>query len=54
MDKITVTARISNVIYHIEMDKKESYSEIIQEINSQFDAENLTIKILKIKHQTSH
>ena len=50
---ITVTAQIGICIYHIEMERKSSYSEMLTEVEDALEIENKPIKILKYVHQTN-
>ncbi len=50
---ITVTAQIGKCIYHIEMERKSSYSEILTEVENALEIKNKPIKILKYVHQTN-
>ena len=50
---ITVTAQIGKCIYHIEMDRKSSYSEMLTEVENALEIKNKPIKILKYVHQTN-
>lgn len=48
---ITVTAKIKNHTYHIEMDSKNTNDEIKLEIEEQFGMKNLPIDIIKISNK---
>ena len=50
---ITVTAQIGKCIYHIEMERKSSYSEILNEVENALEIKNKPIKILKYVYQTN-
>ena len=50
---ITVTAQIGRCIYHIEMERKSSYSEMLTEVENALEIKNKPIKILKYVHQTN-
>ena len=50
---ITVTAQIGKCIYHIEMERKSAYSEILTEVENALEIKNKPIKILKYVHQTN-
>lgn len=50
---ITVTAQIGKCIYHIEMDQKSSYAEMLTEVENALEIKNKPIKILKYVHQTN-
>ena len=50
---ITVTAQIGRCIYHIEMDRKSSYAEMLTEVENALEIKNKPIKILKYVHQTN-
>ena len=50
---ITVTAQIGKCIYHIEMEQKSSYSEMLTELENALEIKNKPIKILKYVHQTN-
>lgn len=50
---ITVTAQIGKCIYHIEMERKSSYSEMLTEVENALEIKNKPIKILKYVHQTN-
>ena len=50
---ITVTAQIGKCIYHIEMERKSSYAEMLTEVEKALEIKNKPIKILKYVHQTN-
>ena len=50
---ITVTAQIGKCIYHIEMERKSSFAEILSEVENALEIKNKPIKILKYVHQTN-
>lgn len=50
---ITVTAQIGRCIYHIEMQRKSSYAEMLTEVENALEIKNKPIKILKYVHQTN-
>ena len=50
---ITVTAQIGKCIYHIEMEQKSSYSEMLTEVENALEIKNKPIKILKYVYQTN-
>ncbi len=50
---ITVTAQIGRCIYHIEMERKSSYAEMLTEVENALEIKNKPIKILKYVHQTN-
>lgn len=50
---ITVTAQIGKCIYHIEMERKSSYSEMLTEVEKALEIKNKPIKILKYVYQTN-
>ena len=50
---ITVTAKIGKCIYHIEMEQKSSYSEMLTEVENALEIKNKPIKILKYVYQTN-
>ena len=50
---ITVTAQIDKCIYHIEMERKSSYAEMLTEVENALEIKNKPIKILKYVHQTN-
>ena len=50
---ITVTAQIGKCIYHIEIEQKSSYAEILTEVENALEIKNKPIKILKYVHQTN-
>ena len=43
---ITVTAQIGKCIYHVEMERKETFAEIISEVASVLEISENSIKIL--------
>ena len=43
---ITVTAQIGKCIYHVEMERKETFAEIISEVASVLEISEKSIKIL--------
>ena len=43
---ITVTAQIGKCIYHVEMERKETFAEIISEVASVLEVSENSIKIL--------
>ena len=50
---IIVTAQIGKCIYHIEMEQKSSYLEMLTEVENALEIKNKPIKILKYVHQTN-
>ena len=50
---ITVTAQIGKCIYHIEMDQKSSYAEMLTEVENALEIKNKPIKIIRYVHQTN-
>ena len=44
---ITVTAQIGKCIYHIEMDQKSSYAEMLTEVENALEIKNKPIKIIR-------
>lgn len=50
---ITVTAQIGKCIYHIEMERKESFAEILSEVENALEIKNKPIKIIRYVHQTN-
>ena len=50
---ITVTAQIGKCIYHIEMERKSSYAEMLTEVENALEIKNKPIKILKYVYQTN-
>ena len=44
---ITVTAQIGKCIYHIEMERKSSYSEMLTEVENALEIKNKPIKIIR-------
>ena len=50
---ITVTAQIGKCIYHIEMEHKSSYAEMLTEVENALEIKNKPIKIIKYVHQTN-
>ena len=50
---IIVTAQIGKCIYHIEMERKSSYSEMLTEVENALEIKNKPIKILKYVYQTN-
>ncbi len=50
---ITVTAQIGKCIYHIEMERKSSYAEMLTEVENALEIKNKPIKIIKYVHQTN-
>ena len=50
---ITVTAQIGKCIYQVEMERKESFAEMLNEIENALEIKNKPIKILKYVHQTN-
>ena len=52
---ITVTAQIGKCVYHVEMDQKNTYQEMITEIREQLDLTHERIKIIKYgkAHETT-
>ena len=50
---ITVTAQIGKCIYHIEMERKSSYAEMLTEVEKALEIKNKPIKIIRYVHQTS-
>ena len=50
---ITVTAQIGKCIYQVEMERKESFAEMITEVKEQLELTTQPIKILKYVHQTN-
>ena len=50
---ITVTAQIGKCIYHIEMERKSSYSEMLTEVENALEIKNKPIKIIRYVHQTN-
>ncbi len=50
---ITVTAKIGKCIYHIEMERKSSYAEMLTEVENALEIKNKPIKILKYVYQTN-
>ncbi len=50
---ITVTAQIGQCIYHIEMERKSSYAEMLTEVENGLEIKNKPIKIIRYVHQTN-
>ena len=50
---ITVTAQIGKCIFHIEMERKESFAEILSEVENALEIKNKPIKIIRYVHQTN-
>lgn len=50
---ITVTAQIGKCIYHIEMEQKSSYAEMLTEVENALEIKNKPIKIIRYVHQTN-
>ena len=50
---ITVIAQIGKCIYHVEMERKSSYAEMLTEVENALEIKNKPIKILKYVHQTN-
>lgn len=50
---ITVTAQIGKCIYHIEMERKSSYAEMLTEVEKALEIKNKPIKIIRYVHQTN-
>ena len=50
---ITVTAQIGKCIYHIEMERKSSYAEMLTEVENALEIKNKPIKIIRYVHQTN-
>ena len=50
---ITVTAQIGRCIYHIEMERKVSFAEMLTEVENALEIKNKPIKILKYVYQTN-
>ena len=50
---ITVTAQIGKCIYHIEMERKSSYAEMLTEVENAKKNKNKPIKIIRYVHQTN-
>ena len=50
---ITVTAQIGKCIYHIEMERKSSFAEILSEVENALEIKNKPIKIIRYVHQTN-
>ena len=44
---ITVTAQIGKCIYHIEMERKSSFAEILSEVENALEIKNKPIKIIR-------
>ena len=44
---ITVTAQIGKCIYHIEMEQKSSYAEMLTEVENALEIKNKPIKIIR-------
>ena len=44
---ITVTAQIGKCIYHIEMERKSSYAEMLTEVENALEIKNKPIKIIR-------
>ena len=44
---ITVTAQIGKCIYHIEMERKSSYAEMLAEVEKALEIKNKPIKIIR-------
>lgn len=44
---ITVTAQIGKCIYHIEMEQKSSYKEMLTEVENALEIKNKPIKIIR-------
>ena len=44
---ITVTAQIGKCIYHIEMERKSSYAEMLNEVENALEIKNKPIKIIR-------
>ena len=53
---ITVTAQIGKCIYHIEMERKSSYSEMLTEVENALEIKNKPIKIIRYgkAHETAN
>ena len=50
---ITVTAQIGKCIYHIEMERKVSFAEMLTEVENALEIKKKPIKILKYVYQTN-
>ena len=50
---ITVTAQIGKCIYQVEMERKESFAEMITEVKEQLELTTQPIKIIKYVHKTN-
>ena len=50
---IIVTAQIGKCIYQVEMERKESFAEMITEVKEQLELTTQPIKIIKYVHQTN-
>ena len=44
---ITVTAQIGKCIYHVEMERKSSYAEMLTEVENALEIKNKPIKIIR-------
>ena len=53
---ITVTAQIGKCIYHIEMERKESFAEMLSEIEMALEISDKPIKIIRYgkAHETAN
>ena len=53
---ITVTAQIGKCIYHIEMERKETFAEIISEVAVALEVPEKSIKIIRYgkAHETAN
>ena len=50
---ITVIAQIGKCIYHVEMERKSSYAEMLTEVENALEIKNKPIKIIRYVHQTN-